>query len=94
MVEESIAAARCFDFVPHLAPTVMEDNELQYIDVPMLFLVGENEKIYSAREAVAHLNKVAPQIRTEVLSGVGHDIIRVHPEQITEKVLGFLGRPE
>ncbi len=90
MVDESILSARCFNFKPPLSPTVIEDYELQNIKVPALFMVGENEKIYSAQEAVKRLKQVAPQIRTEVIPGAGHDLNLVQAELVTEKVLEFL----
>jgi len=69
----------------------MDDRELRSICVPTLFLVGENEKIYPARNAIERLSQVAPGIKTELLSGVGHDILRLRPKQVAEKVQEFLG---
>jgi len=53
--------------------------------VPVLFLVGENEVIYaiSARQAVARLERVAPQIETEVFPNCGHDISIVQTERVS-----------
>jgi len=58
--------------------------------VPTLFLVGENEKIYSAKKAVQRLNEVAPQIETEVIPNAGHDLTIVQAEMVNRKVLEFL----
>ena len=93
MVDESILSARCFNFKPPLSPTIIEDYELQNIKVPTLFMVGENEKTYSARDAVKRLNSVAPQIKTEVIPGAGHDLNLVQAKMVAEKVLEFLGQP-
>jgi pimeloyl-ACP methyl ester carboxylesterase len=90
MVDESILSARCFNFKPPLSPTVIEDYELQNIKVPALFMVGENEKVYSARKAIKRLNKVAPQIRTEMIPDAGHDLNLVQADLVAEKVLEFL----
>ena len=60
----------------------------------MLFLVGENEKIYSARKAVRRLNRVAPHIKTEIIPGAGHDLWVVQADRVTGKILDFLGEPE
>ncbi len=90
MADESILSARCFNFRPSLGPTVIEDYELQNIKVPALFMVGENEKTYSAQKAVKRLNKVAPQIKTEVIPGAGHDLNLVQAEMVAEKILEFL----
>ncbi|HKS96298.1 MAG TPA: alpha/beta hydrolase, partial [Terriglobia bacterium] len=47
-------------------PRVWTDAEWRELSVPALFLVGEHETIYDAGEAVARLNRVAPQVTTEV----------------------------
>ena len=58
------------------------------------FLVGENEKIYSGPAAVRRLKRVAPQVQAEIIPGAGHDLMMVHPELVTRKVLQFLGEQE
>jgi len=97
MVEEwvgdSFMATRCFKPKSMVNPTVLEDTELQSIKVPALYLVGENEKIYSAQEAVQRLNKVASNIKTEVIPNAGHDLTIVQAEMVNRKVLEFLKQP-
>ena len=61
--------------------------------MPTLYLVGENEKIYSAQEAVQRLKQVAPQIQTEVIPNAGHDLTMVQADMVNGKVVEFLGRP-
>jgi len=84
---------RCFKFKMPVHPTVLEDEELQSIKVPALFLVGENEKIYSAEKAVQRLNKVSPQIRVEIIPNAGHDLTFVQADMVNKKVLEFLKQP-
>jgi pimeloyl-ACP methyl ester carboxylesterase len=71
-------------------PTVFTDEEWKAFSVPALFLVGENEKIYSARRVVRRLRRVAPQVRAEIIPGAGHDLAMVRPELVAEKILAFL----
>jgi pimeloyl-ACP methyl ester carboxylesterase len=71
--------------------TVIKDKEWQGFSVPCLFLVGENEKIYSAEKAVRRLNRVAPQVKTEIIPGAGHDLTIVQADLVAKKVLDFLG---
>ena len=52
MIDELYFSFRCFQRFPMVVPTVLTDAELQNAKVPTLFLVGENEKIYSAQAAV------------------------------------------
>ena len=92
-VDDSFMAIRCFKRRSMVNPTVLEDTELQSIKVPALYLVGENEKIYSAQEAVQRLNKVAPHIKIEVIPDAGHDLTIVQAEMVNRKVLEFLKQP-
>ncbi len=75
-------------------PATLTDEQWRNFRVPCLFLVGEHEKIYSAREAVRRLNRVAPQVRTEIFPGAGHELTIVHPERATTAVLDFLAEVE
>jgi pimeloyl-ACP methyl ester carboxylesterase len=71
-------------------PTVLDDEAWRNFGVPCLFLVGENEKIYSAKKAVRRLKRVAPQVKVEIIPGAGHDMGLVHPDLVGRKVLEFL----
>jgi len=93
-VADWIVAERCFGFLPAIPPTVLKDAELRDFNVPSLFLVGENEKIYSAQKAVNRLNRIAPQIQTEIIPYAGHDLSFVQAEQVTKKILDFLKETE
>ena len=77
-------------FKTPVAPTVLSDSELRRIRTPTLFLVGEHEKIYPPLEAIERLNAVAPQIKTEMIKGAGHDLPLVQPLSVNAKVLRFL----
>jgi pimeloyl-ACP methyl ester carboxylesterase len=91
--DDSFMAMRCFKTKPMVNPTVLTDNELRDIKVPVLYLVGEHEKICSAREAVARLHRVAPQIRAEIIPNAGHDLTVVQAKLVNKKVLEFLKQP-
>jgi pimeloyl-ACP methyl ester carboxylesterase len=73
--------------------TVLTDEDWRAFRVPALFLVGEHEKIYSAAAAVKRLNRVAPQVRTEIIPGAGHDMTIVKADLVAERILAFLGEP-
>ena len=94
MLEEEVDAVivrmRCYKSIRLIRPTVLTDVELKRVNVPTLYLVGEHEKIYSARKAIQRLHKVAPQIKTEVIPDAGHDITIVQAEMVNKKVLEFL----
>ncbi|MEK7327329.1 MAG: alpha/beta hydrolase [Chloroflexota bacterium] len=93
-VDEVVAdwevAERCFGPLPTVALPVIADQVLSGLMVPALFLVGENEKVYSAQKAVRRLNRVAPQIKTEIIPQAGHDLWIAQTEVVTGKMLDFL----
>jgi len=98
LVKEEMAAmqlaSRCFKARSKGAvPTVVADEDLQSLRMPILCLIGEHEKIYAAQKAVRRLNRVAPQIKTEIIPGAGHDLTMVQAELVNRKVLEFLGAP-
>ncbi|HSB66809.1 MAG TPA: alpha/beta hydrolase [Anaerolineales bacterium] len=97
LVEEGIndvmVASRCFKPKAAVVPTVLTDQELQGLQMPALYVVGEHEKIYSAQKAVQRLKTVAPQIKTEIIPGVGHNVVLVQAEMVNRKVLEFLKQP-
>jgi pimeloyl-ACP methyl ester carboxylesterase len=98
MVEEAQENAwlgiRSFKLKQMVHPTVLTDEQWAGFEVPVLFLVGENEVIYdiSAAEAVARVNYAAPGIETELFTDCGHDLTLVQPERFNERVLKFLDR--
>jgi pimeloyl-ACP methyl ester carboxylesterase len=94
-VEQVIADLEMYDRLFALPrppwPDVIDDKGWQGLSVPCLFLVGENEKIYSAQAAVGRLKRVAPQVKAEVILGAGHDLTIVQGDLVVRKVLAFLG---
>jgi pimeloyl-ACP methyl ester carboxylesterase len=93
-LEEAIAhtqlAVRSFALPVPPWPRVLSDSEWQGLRVPCLFLVGENERIYSPDAALRRLKRVAPGVKTAVIPGAGHDMTLVHPDRVTQIVLDFL----
>lgn len=59
----------------------------------MLYLVDEDEKMYSAEEAVQRLNEATPQVETEIIPDCGHDLWIIKTELVNRKVLEFLKQP-
>ncbi|MHA2288725.1 MAG: alpha/beta fold hydrolase [Promethearchaeota archaeon] len=90
MIAEEMLARKCFKKRKFVNPTVMSDKEWQNLKVHTLFLTGENEVIYSAEKAIQFLNTFAPNVKTAITSGAGHDLPIVNPEWVTTQVLKFL----
>lgn len=90
MMNDASMVLKCFKFKMPIHPTVLNDNELQSINIPTLFLVGENEVIYPAHDVIDRLSSMAPQIQTEIIPDAGHDLTFVQSELINQKVVEFL----
>ena len=69
---------------------VLSDAELTQLDMPTLFLVGENEIIYSPQKVVEKLQRVAPEIQTCVIPNAGHDLPIAQPQLTNRAILDFL----
>jgi pimeloyl-ACP methyl ester carboxylesterase len=74
------------------SPTVLTDEQWQSLKVPILYMVGENEVIYSvsAEEVVSRLNNEVPQIVTELIPNAGHGFTSLQADIVNQKVLSFL----
>ena len=73
-------------------PRVWTDAECGALSVPALFLVGEHETIYDARDVVLRLKRVAPRVTAEIIPGAGHDLTIVQAEMVNRRILEFLDR--
>lgn len=91
--DEAYVAARSFKQKSLVNPHVLSNSDLLRLNVPTLFVVGENEKIYSAQQAVERLNTVAPNIETTIIPNAGHDLTMVQAKVVNEKILEFLKKP-
>jgi len=91
VVDNAFLGLQCFKPKMLVSPTVLSDEEWRSLKVPTLYLVGENEKIYSPQAAVQRLKRVAPQIIAELIPDAGHDLTVVQAETINKRVLEFLG---
>jgi len=90
-IDETFMAVRSFKRMRMVNPTVLSDEELNNMEVPVFFMVGENEKIYSPRNVIERLNRVAPKIRTKLIRNAGHDLAMAQPEIVNDSILAFLG---
>ena len=96
MTEDLALGLSCFGLrrmTQVLEPTVVDDERLASLAVPTLYVVGEDEVIYSAQEALSRLQRVAPHIQTAVIPGAGHDMTWLKPEVVNHRVLEFLQSP-
>lgn len=90
ILDRTVTATRAITPSAFLRPTVLTDAELRNLRVPTLFLVGENETIYSVDKAVRRVKRLAPQVRTEIIAGAGHDLTIVQADTVNRMIVDFL----
>lgn len=92
IIDDVKLVARCFKPKAIVIPRLMADNELSDINikVPVLFLMGENEKTFSCQSAIERINKIAPQAQAEIIPHAGHDLNLAQANLVNQKVLAFL----
>ncbi|MGD8537673.1 MAG: alpha/beta hydrolase [Candidatus Aminicenantes bacterium] len=94
LVDQMYLAQRCFKPKMLPGPTVLSDEELENLKLPTLYLVGENEKIYSPEEAIERLSRIAPEIEAKIIPGTGHDLSVVQAEMVNQIIIDFLNACE
>jgi pimeloyl-ACP methyl ester carboxylesterase len=89
-VEVAYLSLQSFKMKAPVNPVVLTDEQWQSMKVPALFVVGRNEKIYSAVEAIERLNRVAPHIESKIIPDAGHDLTIVQAKMVNQVILEFL----
>lgn len=90
IVHELILSGNCFKRRGFVTPTVLSDEEWRTIQLPILFLVGEKEVIYSASKAVMRLRKLLPEVHTVIAPGASHDITYSQSKLVNKEISSFL----
>lgn len=93
-VDETYMAVRSFKAKRMVNPSVLTNEELRSIKVPTLFMVGENEKIYSPQKVLERLNRVSPQIQTKLIVNAGHDLTMVQADIVNNLIIEFINQSQ
>lgn len=83
-------AIKSFKFKQPVNPTVLSDEELKELKMPILYIVGENEKAYNSNDAIARLNNLNSDISTVLIEGTGHDLMFTNTDTVNQLILDFL----
>jgi len=89
-VEYVYTALKSFKFKIGVEPITLDDTDLKKLNMPVLFLIGEHEKVCNPKLVIDRLNKVAPKIKIELISGTGHDLMFTHTDKVNNAMLDFL----
>jgi len=71
-------------------PQPLTDGELSAIATPTLVLLGERSALYHPTEVAAHLARVMPAARVEIVPGASHDLPAHSPELVADHIERFL----
>jgi pimeloyl-ACP methyl ester carboxylesterase len=71
-------------------PTVFTDQELRKLNCPVLFLMGENDVIYNANDAIIRADSCILNCNTELIPNAGHNVIIEQPNIVNGIILKFL----
>lgn len=92
MIDLGYWGIRSFKKRETVHPLPLTDEQWGSLEVPMLCMIGENERLYRCEDAMRHLGRAAPRIATKVIPGAGHDLYIAQANMVNESVLEFLGR--
>jgi pimeloyl-ACP methyl ester carboxylesterase len=73
-----------------ILPTVFSDEELRALRVPVLLLIGENDVMYDAAEALARARRLIPDFTGELIPNCGHEMCGSQSRVVDACVLDFL----
>ncbi len=88
---ETRKAWKSFKSHPAVSPTVLTDEELQRLKMPVLFIDGDKNHVTSVPKAVARLQKVVPHYNIEIIPGAGHTFLG-HEDELMARILTFLAK--
>ena len=71
-------------------PLPFTDEQLACLPAVTLFLVGDREVIFNPHQAIARLKSSAPQVRTEIIPGAGHDFFAIRADEVNRRMIEFL----
>lgn len=83
-------AYRWHKFRPMVPPTVLNEQELASFVMPVLIVVGQNERVYDAKSAVARAAKNIKNVATKIVAGCAHDLPLAKPKEVAIEIERFL----
>jgi pimeloyl-ACP methyl ester carboxylesterase len=75
-------------------PRPYDDEQLRALSAQTLLLIGDRERTYDPRKAVARASRLIPAIDARLIAGAGHILAMEKPDTVDAEVVAFLsGRP-
>jgi pimeloyl-ACP methyl ester carboxylesterase len=71
-------------------PTVLSDEQLQAMHIPVLLLMGEHEVLYDPARALARARRLIPNLEGDLVPRCRHDMCVSQRRSVDARVLAFL----
>lgn len=71
-------------------PGPVTDAEIASLTAPTLLMMGEREKFFDVPAVIGRVNRYVPQVVSETISGVGHNMCTDNPTLINERLRQFI----
>ena len=75
---------------PKFGPYVIPDEELKKISTPTLLIIGEQEIIYDAEQAIKRAEELVANIQTAIIPNASHMVNIEQTELVNSHILKFL----
>lgn len=69
------------------------NKALRAFQAPGLLVLGEHERLYSAKRAAKRVRKLMPTVETEIIPDAGHAALYDRPEIVNPLIIDYLLRP-
>lgn len=76
-----------------VVPRVIEKEAWSRLSAPVLFLVGDEEKIYDAAKVMKRVKEALYDAEVMLISGAGHCLILEQKSSVNEAILRFMKKP-
>ncbi|TVX99793.1 alpha/beta fold hydrolase [Cohnella terricola] len=76
-----------------VVPRVIEKKAWSKLSAPVLFLVGDEEKIYDAEQVIKRVSESLPGSTIRTIHGAGHCLILEQQASVNENIRGFMLKP-
>jgi pimeloyl-ACP methyl ester carboxylesterase len=70
-------------------PSVFNDEELHRIQIPVLMLIGDQDRL-NPPQAIERARRLVPDIEAEIIPHAGHFLSMEQPGCVNARVLKFL----
>ena len=84
-----------YHMIKHLTPIrsvplSFSDADLQSVNTPTLFMVGEYEVLYNPHKAIERANRVFPNVKTMQIPNAAHVLTWEQPQIVNQAIIDFL----